>query len=228
MNEDKRERLDLFKILKWVGGIGAIITSLAYIIFLVIIVLGMETKVMSNQMILISGAGALAGFGITIMLRSQGILLAKDEEESKRIEKEYNIARNKSLNTKKLRTIGWHVTLHTIRDLFTKVLTLAAGTYFSISIFMEGNGDFALIGLGIMNILMFFSFGIIAMNKAYNYYKENHLRALEERTIRLLEEKESSPGIVPVKKGEQYESKINTEADLHSRQQEVQEPTSMG
>lgn len=175
----------LLNVLNWVGAIGAIITSIAYLVFIGVLVVGIETKVDAAQLLLISIVGAVAGLTITWMLRGQGIALAANEEQSKSIIQAYNLARSKKAKKKRLHTIKYHVTVSAIKDVLTKGIALAATTYFAITVFMEGNGDFSLIGLAIVNTLMFLSFGFLAMSKAYTYYVSEHLATLKELTIRL-------------------------------------------
>lgn len=172
------------KILLYVGSVGAVISALAYLIIMVTLVIGIEVKMEQSQLLIVSIAGGLAGLMITAMLRAQGIALAANTEEAKKVMKEYHEVINKTKKEKTLRTIKFHVVKETITDIGTKVLTVATSTYFMATIFMEGSGDFSLIGLALSNILMFISFGILALRKAHMYYSENHLAAIREITER--------------------------------------------
>lgn len=179
------------KTLSFYGAIGAIITSLVYMIIIITLVGGIKSKMQSDRVILISVLGAIAGLLITFMLRGQGVQLAKDEDnEGAQVMKRYYQAINKTKPMKKLRTIDNYILINTLVDIVLKGFTLAATTYFSITIFMEGSGDWSLIGLGIANILMFLSFGIIALSKTYTYYMEEHLPAIEEKIRKLGENNE--------------------------------------
>lgn len=176
---DKVER-----ILLYVGAIGAVIASLAYLFIMVTLVVGIEAKMDQGQLIVVSVIGAAAGIMITWSLRGQGIALAANEEESKTVMKEYHQVINKTKKAKSLRTIKYHVVVQSITDIGTKVITVGLSTYFMVSIFMEGAGDLSLIGLAVANILMFISFGILSLRKAYKFYIEEHLAAIREITAR--------------------------------------------
>jgi Na+/melibiose symporter-like transporter len=169
-------------ILTWVGTAGAIISAVAYIVVTVVLVLGFETNMKMEQQLLFATIGAVAGISITWMLRTQGIAFAKEEPESKTVMKTYHKALNRTKKKKQLRTITYHIVVRSIIDIFTKVTTVGFSTYFMLYIFMEGSGDFGLIGLAIANLLLFTSFGLLALAKAYHYYIEEHLPAIIERT----------------------------------------------
>lgn len=206
----------IINILNWVGAIGAVITAVAYIIFIIVLIVGIEAKMEQDQLLLVSAVGAVSGLAITFMLRGQGVVLAANEEESKIIMDEYYRVLNKNRPTKKLHTIKWHIMISSIKDVLIKGVTLAATTYYSVVIFMEGNGDFSLIGLAIVNVLMFLSFGILALSKAYKHYLNEHLSAVQEITKRLKE----SNGIVDAEQTDQVgsiplEGVINEQVQQH-------------
>ena len=186
------------KLLLYVGSVGAVISALAYLIIIVVLVIGIQVRMESSQLLVISIAGGLAGLMITNMLRTQGVALAANTEESKEVMNAYHRAINKTKSVKTLRTIKFHMIKELITDILTKVLTIAASTYFMASIFMEGNGDFSLIGLALSNILMFISFGILALRKAYKYYSEEHLAAIRELTNRINKNKNDEVASVPL------------------------------
>lgn len=177
----------ILAILDLVSIIGAIVTSIAYIIFMAILVMGIEVKMHQDQLLLVSIVGAVSGLGITWMLKGQGVVWASKEPESIKVMQEYRRVNNKMSKNKKLHTIRFHLISSGIIDIFTKLLTVGASTYLAIMIFMEGNGDFSLIGLAIVNVLMFLSFGILALSKSYSYYINEHIPAIVEKTQRLLD-----------------------------------------
>ncbi len=133
-----------------------------------------------NQLLLVSIIGAVAGLLVVGMLRSQGKMFAEKEEVSMQVMKEYYSAINKTKPAKKLHTIKYFMIKSAITDIFSKGATLAATTYFSITVFMEGNGDFSLFGLAVANIFMFISFGILAMRSSYMFYVNEHIPAIRQ------------------------------------------------
>lgn len=175
-------------ILLYTGSIGAIISAVAYIIITVVLVLGFETQMEMDKQILFSIIGAVDGLLITLMLRSQGIALAKNEDESKKVMAEYYQVINKTKKSKKLHTITYYYIKDFIIDIFVKAGVIALTTSLMLYIFMDGSGDFGLIGLAISNILMFACFGIIALSKFYSLYIEQHIPVIKERIIRIKDE----------------------------------------
>lgn len=112
-------------LLLYVGTIGAIISAIAYLMVMIILVMGITTRMQTNQLLIVSIIGGVAGLMITWMLRSQGIAFASNDEESKSIMKAYHAALNKSKPIKKLHTITWHVVWSSIKDLLTKAITIS-------------------------------------------------------------------------------------------------------
>ena len=183
-------------LLLWVGTAGAIISAVAYIATILVLVVGFEKQMELNQIITIAVLGAVAGLSITVMLRSQGVAFAKAEPGSKEIMKEYYKSINRHKKRKSLHTIKWHVTWSTIKDIVFKASSVAASTFFAIYIFIDGSGDFGLLGLAAANLSMFTCFGILSMSKAYDYYLEEHLEAIKELTK---QNNETRPASIPAK-----------------------------
>lgn len=169
-------------ILLWVGTIGAVITGIAYLLTIIVLIIGLESNLNVQQMLLVSILGGLAGLSITFMLRGQGIAFAKSEPGSKEIMQAYYRALNKFKKPKNLHTIKWLLVTQTIKDIVVKASSIVATTYFSIYIIIEGSGDVGLIGIAVSSLLMFVCFGVIAMAKAYDYYLEEHLEAVKQLT----------------------------------------------
>ena len=167
-----------------------------------------------DKQILFSVICAVDGLLITLMLRSQGIALAKNEDESKKVMAEYYQTINKTKKSKKLHTINYYYIKDFIIDIFTKAGIIALTTSLMLYIFMDGSGDYGLIGLAISNILMFACFGIIALSKFYSLYIEQHIPVIKERIIRIKDELASV----------QAKEKVN--ADLRNNQVLITSPTS--
>jgi len=185
----------LENLLLWVGAAGAVISAISYIIVIIVLVVGIESKMEMQQLLLVSIIGAVAGLLITFMLRAQGVILASNEPENKIVMTEYRKALNKKKKLKKLHTINHYVIKKFVFDIFTKALTIAASTYFMVSIFSQGNGDTSLVGLAFANTFMFISFGILALRGSYIYYNEDHIEAVKQITIVLNTEKEGDNNV---------------------------------
>lgn len=179
-------------LLLYIGTIGAIIVGFVYVIIIVVLVLGFEKSMRIDQLILISVLGAITGIMITNLLRTQGIALAKKDPNNTLVMKEYYATLNKSKKAKKLRTINFFMVKNMIIDIFSKALTIGISSYFVMYIFIEGSGDFALIGLALANILMFTCLGLMALAKTYDFYNEQHIPVIQEITKRLKESRNGS------------------------------------
>lgn len=178
-------------ILLWTGAIGAGISGIAYIIIMTVLVVGIESSMAQDQLLLVSILNAIAGLLITFMLRGQGVALASNSSENKKVMDEYRTILNKTKPVEKLRTITWFVGWKSILDISTKAMTVAISTYAMIFIFMEGNGDISLVFLAIANVFLFISFGILALRGAYNFYNNDHISAIKSR-IQILKDQVGS------------------------------------
>lgn len=173
------------KVLEYTGIIGSIISAIAYIVMTYVIVVGFSSAVDTQKQILFAVLGSLVGLIITSLLRSQGILFASKEEESKVAMKKYYEVMNKKKSVKQLHTIKHFVVVQTIKDIFIKGISVGVSTWFVLYIFMEGNGDYSLFMLAVSNILMFAGFGLVALSKAYDKYMDEHIPAIREIILKL-------------------------------------------
>jgi hypothetical protein len=172
-------------LLLYAGFLGAIISALAYLIITIVMVKGASTDLAIQNQILFSILGALTGLLISFLLRYQGIIYAKQNSEAKEIMKEYRQQVNKTKPLKKLHTISWYILWATIRDIFMKGVTIAVSTWFVLYIFIEGSGNWSLIGLAIANIFMFTGFGLVGLATVYDKYLEEHIPVIKERIEQL-------------------------------------------
>ncbi len=183
----------LKKFMLWTASIGAALTAVFYILAIIILVTGIENTLSQEKQLLYSLIGAVTGMIMMYLLREQGIALAADQVESKKIMADYYKALNKTKNLKQLKTIGYYRVLWLIIDVFTKGATVMASTLGIIYIFIEGNGDLGLILLATANLFLFTTFGIIGLSKAYDKYINEHLPAILERTQKLIDQVGSVP-----------------------------------
>jgi hypothetical protein len=186
MRENKKRKNEelsqaVKSLLLYAGFLGAIISALAYLIITIVMVKGASTDLAIQNQILFSILGALTGLLISFLLRYQGIIYAKQNSEAKEIMKEYRQQVNKTKPLKKLHTISWYILWATIRDIFMKGVTIAVSTWFVLYIFIEGSGNWSLIGLAIANIFMFTGFGLVGLATVYDKYLEEHIPVIRER-----------------------------------------------
>lgn len=192
-------------ILLWVGTAGAAIFSIAYLIIIMVLINGFEVEMQLTQMIGVAILGWVTGTMISVMLRGQGIAFASNDPDSKKVMNDYYKAINKTKTVKQLRTIKWYILWGTLSDIFIKGITTAMSTFFVMYIFIEGNGNWGLLGMAFSNLFMFISFGLIAMSKGFDKYMNEHIPAIIEITNKILDERASI----------HVEEKINGEIQQH-------------
>ena len=175
------------KILLYAGFIGATISALAYIIITFVMIKGASTDLAIQNQILFSVMGAVVGILISFLLRSQGIIYAKQNPEAKKVMREYRTESNKTKTLKQLHTITWYVFWASVRDIFLKGITVAVSTWFILYIFIEGSGNWGLFGLAVSNILMFAGFGLVSLSVMYEKYLDSHIPTIIARIERLKE-----------------------------------------
>lgn len=156
-------------ILQYVGAIGAVLSCIAYIIFVVVLIWGFKVDINSAKQILFPLVNAAMGFIIMQMLKYQGISFAK-QEHLELIKRFYNRSKQK-----KIHTITHYWIVSVIKDIFVKCTTFALSTGAIIYIAIEGTKDYNLLLLAIVNLVMFICFGLLALNSAYEAYNNNQV-----------------------------------------------------
>lgn len=156
----------LLNILKYVGIIGATICSVAYIVVVLVLIQGF--KVESNtQTITFALVNAVVGFIILTFLKIQGESFAKSLPENKAISDAYYGAQTKD---KKYHSMKYFWITSTIKDILTKVLGVFLSTFGIIYIVIVGSNDWNLLLLALVNLLLFISFGLLGLEKSYEFY----------------------------------------------------------
>ena len=156
----------LLNILKYVGIIGATICSVAYIVVVLVLIQGF--KVESNtQTITFALVNAVVGFIILTFLKIQGESFAKSLPENQAISEAYYVGETKD---KKYHSMKYFWITSTIKDILTKVLGVFASTFGIIYIVIIGSNDWNLLLLALVNLLLFISFGLLGLEKSYEFY----------------------------------------------------------
>lgn len=156
----------LINILKYVGIIGATICSVAYIVVVLVLIQGF--KVESNtQTITFALVNAVVGFIILTFLKIQGESFAKSLPENKAISDAYYESETRD---KKYHSMKYFWITSTIKDILTKVLGVFASTFGIIYIVIVGSNDWNLLLLALVNLLLFISFGLLGLEKSYEFY----------------------------------------------------------
>ncbi len=164
-------------LLLYVGTIGAVISSCAYIILIITLINGFQVH-NTTTTITFAGINAIVGILIANFLRYQGVSFAANIDENKALIKEYYGNKTKD---KKNHSIKYFWVKNIISDLLTKGLTMAFTTCGLIYIIIVGSKDWSLLLLAFVNLALFICFGLIALDKAYDYYNTVYVAYLKER-----------------------------------------------
>jgi len=164
-------------ILLYVGTIGAIAMSVAYIICVFVMIFGFHVEKVLNTTIF-AIVNAFVGFIIMQFLKVQGTSFAKEIPEVKRITTIYYATKTKN---KKVHSIKYFWTTSVAKDIFTKVLTIGVTTFGLIYFLIEGSKDYMLILLAVVNLIMFACFGLLSLVKAYDFYRQEHLKFMKDK-----------------------------------------------
>lgn len=173
--------------LQYVGMIGAVIMSVAYIVIAVILINGFKAHTLVSS-IVFAAINACVGLLIMQCLKIQGTSFAKNLPENKKIIEEYYNTKTKD---KKVRSITYYWTTSVIKDVIWKGLTFAATTMGIIYIVVQGSHDYALLLLAFVNLIMFICFGILGLNNAYEFYNNRHVPYMREKIKEFEEEKKN-------------------------------------
>lgn len=164
-------------ILQYIGTIGAVITSIVYVIAVFIIIFGFkaESPVLAFIFALIN---ALIGLIIMQFLKVQGVSFAKNIPENLKIAQEYYKTKTRD---KKLHSLNYYIYTSLIKDVIFKGISIILTTTGLIYIVIQGCYDYSLLLLAAANLLMFICFGLLALNSAYEFYNNYHIPYMVEQ-----------------------------------------------
>ena len=180
MNEEKK--LSIFEkkilpVLNYVGAIGALIMSIAYIIMVFVLINGFKAEAVLKTTIF-AIVNAVVGFIIMQFLKYQGISFAEMIPENKAIIDQYYATKTKDKKSHSL-TYFWLTT--GLKDALIKGFSLIATTIGIVYIVIQGSQDSNLILLAFVNLLMFICFGFLSLVKAYNYVNNIYIQYVKEK-----------------------------------------------
>jgi len=164
-------------ILQYIGAIGAALMSVAYVIAVSIMIVGFTYHQTVGA---ITFSLVNAGVGLIIMqfLKVQGVLFAENDPENRAIVTEYYGTRTKD---KKPHSMRFYWITSAAKDIFTKGVSTAATTFGLVYIVIEGSNDYSMLLLALVNLIMFFCFGLLSLNNAYNYYYNSFIPYVKEQ-----------------------------------------------
>lgn len=161
-------------ILLYMGTIVSVIMALAYILVVFVLIEGFKAESLINTTIF-SVITAAIGFCIMQMLKIQGQDFAKNLPQNKEITKRYSERNIINGKKRKFKSMKCYWTTSVIKDIVVKCATLALTSIGMIYIMIEGSGDYSLLFLAAVNLLMFAGFGLISLCKAYDFYNEEYV-----------------------------------------------------
>lgn len=187
------ERQGLFEkkiapILQYVGTIGALLTSIAYIAIVFVIINGFKIERVLNTTVF---AIVNAGVGLIIMqfLKIQGISFASNLPENKEILKDYYNTRTRD---KRTHSISYYWVTSVIKDICIKAAGIAGTSIGLVYIVIKGSNDYNLLLLAAVNLIMFICFGLLGLTKAYDFFNTRHIPFIIEKLKEVNEYDEKS------------------------------------
>lgn len=174
-------------ILQYIGAIGATLMSIMYIVLVFILIVGFKSQNLL-QPIVFAVVNAMVGLIIMQFLKVQGVAFAKNIPENKEILDNYYNGKRKD---RKYKSIKRYWVTSVITDILSKGLSIAATTCGLIYIVIQGCHDYTLLLLAAVNLIMFICFGLLSLNKAFEYYNCEHIPYIKHLTEIENKEKET-------------------------------------
>lgn len=152
----------LLKLLNNIGVVGAVLAGVADLIFVIIMVMGVDVKANMNAIIIFAVVNALIGILINVLLRYQGQKYGEIENEEL-CKKFYN----KRIREKKYMSMTMWMTLKTVQDVLIKGITTCFSIFGILYITIVGSKSPVQILITLASLVLFACFGLIGMNSAY-------------------------------------------------------------
>lgn len=174
---------DLFEkkikpILTYVGAIGSLLASIAYIVTIIILIIGFKASKNLGESLIFAVVSAAVGVVIMQLLKIQGIAFAKQLPENQNILKLYN---NTLTKDKKPHSIVYYWVTTVIKDILIKAIIMMITTSAVIYVVYQGSQDWNMFLLAIVNLVMFICFGLLSLTSAYDFYNDRHIPYLKLR-----------------------------------------------
>lgn len=164
-------------ILTYIGAIGAVLTSIAYIVLMFVLIRGFKYQ-QSTQTIVFAVINAVVGLIIANFLKYQGMSFAKELPENKEVLDEYYSLHTKD---KKNRSIKFYWAVSLTKDILVKGLGVAGSTLGLIYIVIVASNDWNLLLLAVVNLVLFICFGLLSLNGAYDFYNTSYIAYMRDR-----------------------------------------------
>ena len=194
-------------LLQYIGTIGAVAMSVAYIITVFVLIRGFEVNTVLDTGIF-ALVNAAVGFIIMQFLKIQGIAFAKNLPENKDVLTEYY---NTKTHDKKAHSIKFYWVVSVIKDLLGKALSVGIATFGLIYIVVEGCNDYNLLWLALVNLILFTCFGFLSLNSAYEFFNERHIPFIKEQLEKIKTKNNSSLEMAKKELNKQRNDMVHTD-----------------
>ena len=174
--EQKTFDKTLKPVFLYMGFIASVVFSVAYIIVISIMILGLELAPTIETFVGFLVANLATGACIAVSLMIQGQDLAKDIPENKKILESYY-----GKKETKVHSIGYYWFFAILKLILTRLVMIAGLTYIVIDICWQGNGQYTYFLVAIFNILMFLGFGSLGMVSMYDKYNNRYIPWLKKQ-----------------------------------------------
>lgn len=138
------------------------LAAVADLIFVIIMVMGVDVKANMNAIIIFAVVNALIGILINVLLRYQGQKYGETENED--LCKAFY---NKQIKEKKYMSMTLWMTLKTVQDVIIKGVTTCFSIFGILYITIVGSKSPVQILITLASLVLFACFGLIGMNSAY-------------------------------------------------------------
>ena len=196
----------LLRLLNNIGIIGAVLAAVADILFVVIMVVGVDIHADMKSIVIFAVVNAFIGILINVLLRYQGQKYAEIENED--LCKKYY---NKRVKEKKYMSMTTWMTLKTMQDFIIKGATTAFSVFGVIYITIKGSKNPIQLLITLATLVLFACFGLIGMNAAYGRYYSIQVPHMQQ-VVSKREEEEIAKAAKNAKRGTKKSSReaVNT------------------
>lgn len=188
-------------ILLYMGTIVSVVMAIAYILVVFVLIEGFKVERLLNTTVF-SIITAAIGFCIMQMLKIQGQSFAKNLPANKDVLDKYSKRNSDNNKQRKYKSLKRYWITSAMSDIAFKCLTLALTSIGMIYVMIEGSGDYSLLILAGVNLLMFAGFGLIALCKAYDFFNEEYVPYMLHEIEETENEREAKKAMEMAKEGD--------------------------
>lgn len=153
-------------LLQFVGAFGAGILSVLYMIVISILIVGLKAHTW-DQILMFALINAVFGVLITVFLREQGRLFARNIPENDAVVREYYQLQQRQ---KKYKSLKSYIITSTATDIIGRAGGVALGTLGVMWVVIQGTQDWMMGILAIVNLFLFICLGLLALASMYDFY----------------------------------------------------------